>query len=141
MADFRPNQPVETSESTVEVTVDPQNPFPVGRLRFRLVVTDDAGNESVPDEVDVIVSDNERPTAVLDAPRSVNFRESFTLSGERSTDVGGRIVRYRWELVDAPERPNGPVIDGPVIIDRPVTPIVTPPITPINPVVNPDNNG
>ncbi|MGB6014579.1 MAG: hypothetical protein WBG32_07605, partial [Nodosilinea sp.] len=119
MAEFRPNQPVETVEPTVEVTVNPQTPFPVGRLRFRLVVTDDAGNESVPDEVDVIISDNERPTAVLDAPSSVNFRASFTLSGERSTDVGGRIVRYRWELVDAPERPNGPVIIDRPVIDRP----------------------
>lgn len=135
MAEFRPNQPVETSESSVEVTVNPQNPFPVGRLRFRLVVTDDAGNESEPDEVDVIIRDSERPTAVLDAPSTVDFQTSFTLSGERSTDIGGRIVRYRWELVDAPERPNRPpVFDGPVVIDRPI-------VTPVGPVVNPDTDG
>lgn len=112
MAEFIPNKPVNTTEPKVEVTVDPNNPFPVGRLRFRLVVTDDAGNESAPDEVDVIVRDSERPTAVIDAPRAVNFRDSFTLSGERSADVGGRIDTYRWELVEAPERPNGPVFDG-----------------------------
>jgi hypothetical protein len=130
MAEFIPNKPVETTEPKVEVTVDPNNPFPVGRLRFRLVVTDDAGNESAPDEVDVIIRDSERPTAVLDAPRAVNFRESFALVGDRSTDVGGRIVTYRWELIEAPERPNGPIFDGPVI---------TRPITPINPiVVNPN---
>lgn len=134
MAEFRPNVPVETAEPKVEVTVDPNNPFPVGRLRFRLVVVDNAGNESVPDEVDVIIRDSERPTAVLDAPSAVDFRASFALSGERSSDVGGRIVTYRWELIDAPERPNTPGIGGPVVIDRPpVTPVVTP-INPINPI-------
>lgn len=123
MAEFILNKPVETTEPKVEVTADPNNPFPVGRLRFRLVVTDDAGNESAPDEVDVIIRDSERPTAVLDAPTSVNFRESFNLVGDRSTDVGGRIVSFRWELIEAPERPNRPVFDGSVIINRPITPI------------------
>ncbi len=138
MADFRPNQPVETSEPKVEVTVRPDNPFPVGRLRFRLVVTDDAGNESTPDEVDVIIRDSQRPTAVLDAPAAVDFGASFTLSGDRSSDVGGRIVRYRWELIEAPERPNGPVIGRPAI-DRPVIDRPGVPITPVTPVVNPNN--
>ena len=106
MAEFNLNKPVETAEAKVEVTVSENNPFPVGRLRFRLVVVDDSGNESEPDEVDVIIRDSDRPTAVIDAPRVVDFRKSFVLSGERSSDVGGRLVQYRWELVSAPERPG-----------------------------------
>lgn len=137
MAEFRLNQPVETSEPKVEVTVNPEDPIPVGQARFRLIVVDDAGNESAADEVNVIIRDSQRPTAVLDAPERVDFRSSFTLSGERSSDVGGRIASYRWELVDIPERPNrpglnpnifrpgnGPVIDRPAI-DRPIVPTPT----------------
>ncbi|MEM1143214.1 MAG: hypothetical protein AAGI88_11580 [Pseudomonadota bacterium] len=100
MARFRPNNPVTTDTPTVEVTIDSDQPLPIGRSRFRLTVTDDSGNESTPADVDVIIRDTQRPTAVLDAPTVVNYGESFTLSGERSTDIGGRIVRYRWELLE-----------------------------------------
>lgn len=136
MAEFRPNQSVETTEPIVEVTVDPQSPLPVGRVRFQLVVTDDSGNESAPDAVDVIIRDNELPTAILDAPDVVDFRTSFSLSGRRSSDVGGRIVSYRWALIDAPERPNNP--DRPIVIERPVIerPVIEGP-TIDRPIVNP----
>jgi len=48
---FTPNQPVVTRESSVVV----ENRLEPGRHRFRLVVVDDDGNESAPDEVVVVV--------------------------------------------------------------------------------------
>jgi hypothetical protein len=99
MPQFVTNQPIETTEPEVEVTVNPQAPLPVGRHRFQLVVVDDSGNVSEPDVVEVIVKDTSRPTAVLQAPREVNFGQSFPLSGRQSSDIGGRIVRYRWTLL------------------------------------------
>lgn len=102
MAQFVTNQTIETAESEIEVTVNPQAPLPVGRNRFQLVVVDDSGNVSEPDVVEVIVKDASKPTAVLQAPREVNFGESFQLTGKQSFDIGGKIVRYRWTLLPRP---------------------------------------
>ena len=102
MAQFVANQTIETPESEIEVTVNPQAPLPVGRHRFQLVVVDDSGNVSEPDIVEVIVKDTSKPTAVLQAPREVNFGQSFQLTGKQSFDIGGRIVRYRWTLLPRP---------------------------------------
>ena len=97
MAEFIISKDIETEKPVIEVTVDPANPLPVGRHRFRLVVVDDAGNQSKPDEVTVIVADQEAPTAVLVGPEVVGHGARFELSGERSFDVGGgRIAVYRW---------------------------------------------
>jgi hypothetical protein len=101
MAEFNPGEAIETREPTIEVTLSRERPLRVGRHRFQLIVVDDSGNESEPDSVDVIVIDNERPTAVLEGPGQVPFARSFNLSGRRSTDAGsGRIVRYLWTLMD-----------------------------------------
>ena len=102
MAQFVTNQTIETPEPEIEVTVNPQAPLPVGRHRFQLVVIDDSGNVSEPDVVEVIVKDTSKPTAVLQAPREVNFGQSFQFTGRQSFDVGGRIVRYRWTLLPRP---------------------------------------
>ena len=99
MAEFQPNAPIETTDPTIEVTVTPAKPLPVGRKRFQLVVVDDSGNQSDPDVVEVIVRDAQKPTAVIDAPRLVDFGKSFQLSGARSSDVGGRVVKYVWTLL------------------------------------------
>jgi hypothetical protein len=99
MAEFRPNQPIETDTSDIEVTVSPASPLPVGRHQFQLVVVDDSGNQSEPAVFEVIVRDTSKPTAVIDGPRAVDAGSSFQLSGRRSTDVGGRIVKYRWTLL------------------------------------------
>ncbi len=99
MAEFQPNAPIETTDPTIEVTVTPAKPLPVGRKRFQLVVVDDSGNQSDPDVVEVIVRDAQKPTAVIDAPRLVDFGKSFQLSGTRSSDVGGRVVKYVWTLL------------------------------------------
>ncbi len=113
MADFSLNTPIETSEPTIEVTVSPNNTLRLGRHRFQLVVTDDSGNQSIPDAVEVRVIDTQNPTAVLTAPQTVPFSNSFTLLGRDSSDVGGgRVVRYTWTYL-------GPVPDPPFIITPP----------------------
>ncbi len=97
MAEFAVNTDVATDDPSVEVTVSPDRPIPLGRQRFRLVVVDDAGNLSAPDEVTIIVADQQAPTAVLRAPRVVAQGASFTLDGSASFDTGGgRVVRYVW---------------------------------------------
>jgi hypothetical protein len=97
MAEFVINQDVTTEAPLVEVTIGPNSPMPLGRQRFRLIVTDDSGNASRPDEVEIIIADQDAPTAVIGAPRVVGFGRSFELDGSRSFDAGGgRIVRYSW---------------------------------------------
>lgn len=97
MAEFVINADVTTAEPTVEVTISPDRPLALGRQRFRLIVVDDAGNRSAPDEVIVIVADQGAPTAVLRGPRLAAFGSSFMLDGSASFDVGGgRIAQYVW---------------------------------------------
>jgi hypothetical protein len=97
MADFIINKEVETETPVVEVTVDPRDPLPFGRHRFSLVVFDDSGNPSRADEVEIVVADQEAPTALLKAPKVVNAGASFELDGSSSFDAGGgKIVRYVW---------------------------------------------
>jgi hypothetical protein len=97
MAKFAINVPVETEEAKVEVEIDPDTALAVGRHRFSLVVTDDSGNESQEDTIEVIVADRESPTAVLQGPDVASFGKSFGISGARSFDVGGgTIKRYRF---------------------------------------------
>jgi hypothetical protein len=97
MATFVTGQPVITSDNHVEVTVQPNAPLAPGRHRFQLIVVDDSGNASDPAFVDVVVVDNQKPTAVIDAPSSVPVGTSFTLSGARSFDVApGKVVEFRW---------------------------------------------
>jgi hypothetical protein len=101
MATFAIGTPVETDAPVIEVTVDPAAPLSAGRHRFQLVVVDDAGNQSAPDAVDVIVRDTTNPTAVLGVPSQVEFGGSFSLDGRRSSDVApGRVVKYIFTLVE-----------------------------------------
>lgn len=97
MAEFIINTEVITKESTVEVTVNPDRPLPLGRHTFRLVVIDDSGNKSIADDVQIIVADQQNPTAVLNGPRIAAFGASIPLDGSKSFDVGGgRVVQYVW---------------------------------------------
>jgi hypothetical protein len=101
VAEFRIGTPIETTEPSIEVTVNPQNPLPIGSHRFQLVVVDDSGNPSESAEVRVIVRDSQNPTAVIDAPSQVEYGQSFPLSGRRSSDVPpGRVVRWIWTLME-----------------------------------------
>jgi hypothetical protein len=100
MAEFTPGTEIVTDTPTIEVTVSPDKPLPLGRQVFRLVVTDDSGNVSKADEVVIIIADQEAPTAVLRAPKLAPFGKSFQLDGSASFDVGGgKIVRYAWTYV------------------------------------------
>lgn len=88
------------NEPTVKVEITPENPLPVGRHIFQLVVEDDAGNRSQPARAEVIVRDLMRPTAVLDAPSVVAFGKPFELSGQRSSDPPpGKVVKWCWTLL------------------------------------------
>jgi hypothetical protein len=109
MPEFKPNQPVAQKEPIVRVDVSTAAPLPLGANRFRLIVVDDAGNESEPTFLDVVVRDLDKPTAVLDVVDANGKRidpvvprgQSFTLSGARSADVApGKVVEYRFTLVD-----------------------------------------
>lgn len=100
MAEFKIGEKIETQDPKVEVSIDPKNPLKPGTYRFQLVVVDDSGNESAPAFVNVVVRDTQRPTAVIDAPTSVEVGASFDMSGERSFDApGGKIVSYVWTLL------------------------------------------
>jgi hypothetical protein len=100
MATFVPGQTIATPDSSIEVTVSPTAPLAPGRHRFQLIVVDDSGNESEPTVAEVIVVDDKKPTAVLDAPARVSFGASFKLSGARSADLPpGRIREFRWLLI------------------------------------------
>lgn len=114
MAKFVPNQDttVEADEPLLEVVADGDSRLAPGKHVFQLVVTDDAGNQSAPASVTVIVADAERPTAVIDlidetgarnpAPEvTVASGRPFTLTAERSTDVGGQVRRFAWSLLRA----------------------------------------
>jgi hypothetical protein len=96
------NQPLEGTapDATLVVEVDPAKPLAVGAYTFQLEVVDDSGNKSKAVLVRVTVVDNQAPSAVISAPRTVPFGEAFTLSGADSRDVGsGTIAKYRWMLV------------------------------------------
>lgn len=100
MPAFTIGQPITTQTPEIEVTVDRQRPLPPGRHVFELVVTDDAGNASEPSTVAVVVVDDSRPTAVIEAPQRIGAGQSFALSGKRSVDLApGRIVQYRWTQI------------------------------------------
>jgi hypothetical protein len=97
MANFVINTDIATDTPTIEVTVSTDSPLPLGRQRFRLVVVDDSGNKSIPDEIIVIVADQGAPTAVLSAPQTVASGTSFNLDGSKSFDVGGgKVVQWVW---------------------------------------------
>lgn len=109
MPEFKPNQPIVQNDPTVKVDVNAAAPLPLGANRFRLMVVDDAGNESEPTFLDVVVRDVQKPTGVLDMVNADGKRidpvvargQSFILSGARSSDVApGKVVEYRFTLVD-----------------------------------------
>ena len=109
MPEFKPNQSIVQKEPVVRVDVSRTAPLPLGANRFRLIVVDDAGNESEATFLDVVVRDLERPTAVLDVVNADLKRidpvvvrgQSFILSGARSADVPpGTVAEYRFTLVD-----------------------------------------
>ena len=101
MANFVIGTAIETTAPTVEVTVDVNNPLPVGRHKFQLVVVDQEGNQSLPDVVEVIVKDTQNPTAVIKAPAQAELGQSFVLDGRGSSDVPpGKVVKFTWTMLE-----------------------------------------
>ena len=96
MAKLDINVPFETDQPTLVVEVDPKNPLARGRHTFQLEVIDDSGNVSLPDKVDIIVADRERPTAVIAGPQIADIGKNFQLDGSKSFDIGGVIKTFRY---------------------------------------------
>lgn len=109
MAQFRTNVAISQDDPLVKVEVSRRDPLPLGPNRFQLVVVDDAGNESEPFILSVLVTDQEKPTAVLQVVNSdgklleptVAFGSTFILSGAASRDTDpGTIREFRFTLLD-----------------------------------------
>jgi hypothetical protein len=102
VATFQVGTRVETTDNVVEVTVTPATPIAPGTHHFQLIVVDEAGNQSDPAVVPVVVLDDIKPTAVLSIePTQVHPGESFRLNGSKSSDVPpGRVVKFIWTMLD-----------------------------------------
>lgn len=101
-AQLQVNQAIEAAapDASLTITVDAGRPLPVGAYTFQLVVVDNSGNASQPTTARLFVVDNQAPTAIISAPRTVPFGQPIALSGAESRDVGGgQIVRYIWTLI------------------------------------------
>ena len=96
------NEPIEAAapDATLVIVIDATNPLKVGSYTFQLEVMDDSGNRSKPVQARLFIQDEQAPTAIISAPRSVPFNTDFTLSGVESSDVGGgTISRFIWTLI------------------------------------------
>lgn len=91
-------------DKTLTIVMQAGAPLKPGRYTFRLAVEDDSGNKSATNgSADVIILDQLAPTAIArPALQSVSFGKDFTLDGSESADVGGRVVRWEWTLVERP---------------------------------------
>lgn len=101
-AELQINEPIEAAapDATLTITISPNQPLPVGTHVFQLEVIDDSGNRSQPTQFRLTILDDQAPTAVITGPERVPFNREFSLSGERSRDLGGgTIARYVWTLV------------------------------------------
>lgn len=98
-ADLQINQPITAAEPTLVIKPSANQPLAVGAHTFQLEVEDNSGNRSAPARIRVVVLDDKAPTAVIDGPDRVPVGTAITLSGARSSDIGGQIVRYIWTLV------------------------------------------
>jgi hypothetical protein len=99
---LRVNQSIKSSDDSLLINHNEAGALRPGVYEFQLVVTDDSGNASAPTVSKVIVIDDKRPTAVLDAPTTVGFADNITLSAKRSVDIGGKIASYEWTLISQP---------------------------------------
>ena len=100
MATFTVGAPVTTADPFVTVDATAAAPFPKGQHTFQLVVIDDLGVHSDPVTVEIVVRDATKPTAVLVAPTTVPFGQSFKLDGTRSSALApGKIVQYVWTML------------------------------------------
>ncbi|PWB63199.1 MAG: hypothetical protein C3F16_05490 [Betaproteobacteria bacterium] len=91
--------PVTTTTPSFSFTPDA-----AGTWIVQLVVRDSSGNASTPVSLSIAIAspDTTPPTAVLDGPASVAWGSAVTLSGARSSDVGGTVVSYQWSAATRP---------------------------------------
>lgn len=104
-SDLVVNQEISAAspDSSLTIQVNQSSPLSTGTYQFQLVVTDDSGNNSQPTTVNIVVIDDQAPTAIIDAPERVGFGKEITLSGKRSTDTGGgTITKFIWTLIKSP---------------------------------------
>jgi len=101
-AQLKVNEPIEAAapDATLIIVIDSTSPLKVGSYTFQLEVMDDSGNRSKPVQARLFIADEQAPTAIISAPRTVPFNTDFTLSGAESSDVGGgSISRFIWTLI------------------------------------------
>lgn len=101
MAEFKVGERHVTDDPTIEVTVGPNSPLPVGTHRFQLIVVDSDGNTSEAATAEVLVKALDRPTARIEAiPGTVELGKPFVLSSKGSTDIPpGKIVSFQWTRI------------------------------------------
>ena len=110
------NQQIQVNTSTLVWPVSASTPLAIGKHRFRLVVTDDSGNQSQPAEVQLFVLDTQKPTAVLQAPNQSTPSAPIVLNGSSSVDTGGGVIsQWRWTKLDGSG--GGMQINVPVVTD------------------------
>ena len=62
------NKTISTADASLNIELDNGKPLASGRgYDFQLVVSDNSGNQSAPTVARVIIIDDEKPTAVIDA--------------------------------------------------------------------------
>jgi hypothetical protein len=119
--------------STVQVT-DTQHHIALasGPATVQLVVVDNLGNASAPATTSMNIIEGVAPTAVLDAPATLGFGASFTLSGVRSFGVGEAVVQWEFTNLDCTGSSNFP-IGTPVVTGTGTFNVAVSPATPIGP--------
>lgn len=101
-AELQINQAIEAAapDATLSITINPDQPLPVGTHVFQLEVIDDSGNRSQPAQFRITIFDDQAPTAVITGPEGVPFGREFALSGQQSRDIGGGTIEtYVWTLI------------------------------------------
>ena len=80
-------------------------------LVFSLVVTDNGGAVSMPDNVVIrVTGHNVQPIAHAGVDQSVDENTLVTLDGTGSSDPDGHTLSYSWALTDFPTSDSSPVI-------------------------------
>ena len=99
--ELKVNNPIDVAAPDSQlVIVVGDKPLPIGSYTFQLEVIDNSGNKSEPVQKTLFIIDSEAPSAIISAPRAVNFNTEFTLSGKDSRDVGGgTIAKFIWTLI------------------------------------------